>query len=100
LVAAGEVRTTRICPDRSRKKRLCFLLLGKDLKSRFNEEFTVTLDTEGSTASNARLTMVWEWWRLSRSAIRSISSKRRPVKQTGKAKAVFAELFGQAVVSK
>ena len=69
-------------------------------KSKFNEVFTVTLDKEGvygvKCAPHYGMGMV---------ALIEVGEpvnleKAKAVKQTGKAKAVFAELFGQAVASK
>jgi pseudoazurin len=66
-------------------------------KSKFNEEFTVTLDKEGiygiKCAPHYGMGMV---------ALIEVGEPvnledAQAVKQTGKAKAVFAELFGQAV---
>jgi len=69
-------------------------------KSKFNEVFTVTLDKEGlygvKCAPHYGMGMV---------ALIEVGQPvnledAKAVKQTGKAKAVFAELFGQAVASK
>ena len=69
-------------------------------KSKFNEEITVTLDKEGiygvKCAPHYGMGMV---------ALIEVGEPvnldaAKAVKQTGKAKAVFAELFGQAVAAK
>ena len=69
-------------------------------KSKFNEELTVTLDKEGvygvKCAPHYGMGMV---------ALIEVGEPvnldaAKAVKQTGKAKAVFAELFGQAVAAK
>jgi len=69
-------------------------------KSKFNEVFTVTLDKEGvygvKCAPHYGMGMV---------ALIEVGQpvnldEAKAVKQTGKAKAVFAELFGQAVAAK
>ena len=69
-------------------------------KSKFNEEFTVTLDKEGiygvKCAPHYGMGMV---------ALIEVGEPvnldaAKAIKQTGKAKAAFAELFGQAVAAK
>ena len=72
----------------------------KAFKSKFNEEITVTLDKEGiygvKCAPHYGMGMV---------ALIEVGEPvnldaAKAIKQTGKAKAAFAELFGQAVAAK
>ena len=68
-------------------------------KSKFNEEFTVTLDKEGVYGVKCT-----PHYGMGMVALIEVGQpvnleEAKAVKQTGKAKAVFAELFGQAVAS-
>ena len=69
-------------------------------KSKFNEEITVTLDKEGiygvKCAPHYGMGMV----ALIEVGQPANLEEAKAVKQTGKAKAAFAELFGQAVAAK
>lgn len=69
-------------------------------KSKFNEEFTVTLDKEGVYGVKCT-----PHYGMGMVALIEVGEpvnleEARAVKQTGKAKAVFADLFGQAVAAK
>jgi pseudoazurin len=68
-------------------------------KSKFNEELTVTLDKEGVYGVKCT-----PHYGMGMVALIEVGQpvnleEAKAVKQTGKAKAVFAELFGQAVAS-
>ena len=68
-------------------------------KSKFSEEFTVTLDTEGVYGVKCT-----PHYGMGMVALIEVGSpvnieQAKAVKQTGKAKTVFAELFGHAVAS-
>ena len=68
-------------------------------KSKFNEELTVTLDKEGGYGVKCT-----PHYGMGMVALIEVGQpvnleEAKAVKQTGKAKAVFAELFGQAVAS-
>jgi pseudoazurin len=69
-------------------------------KSKFNETFTVTLDKEGVYGVKCS-----PHYGMGMVALIEVGQpvnieQAKAVKQTGKAKAVFAELFGQAVAAK
>ena len=68
-------------------------------KSKFNEEFTVTLDTEGVYGVKCAPHYAMGMVALIRVGEPENLADAQGVKQTGKAKKVFAELFGQAVAA-
>jgi pseudoazurin len=69
-------------------------------KSKFNEEFTVTLDTEGVYGVKCTPHYAMGMVALIRVGDPGNLEEAKAVKQTGKAKSVFAELFGQVVAAK
>ncbi|MCV0396750.1 MAG: pseudoazurin [Rhizobiaceae bacterium] len=69
-------------------------------KSKFNEEFTVTLDAEGIYGVKCTPHYAMGMVALIRVGEPGNVEEAKAVKQTGKAKAVFAELFGQVVAAK
>jgi pseudoazurin len=69
-------------------------------KSKFNEEFTVTVTTEGVYGVKCTPHYAMGMVALIRVGEPANADEAKAVKQTGKAKAVFAELFGQALAAK
>ena len=69
-------------------------------KSKFNEELTVTLDAEGVYGVKCTPHYVMGMVALIEVGEPVNLEEAKVVKHTGKAKAAFAELFGQAVASK
>ena len=72
----------------------------KPFKSKFNEEFTVTFEQEGVYGVKCTPHYAMGMVALIEVGAPVNLDEARAVKQTGKAKAVFAELFGQAVAAK
>lgn len=72
----------------------------ESFKSKFNEEFTVTLDAEGVYGVKCTPHYAMGMVALIRVGEAGNLEEAQAVKQTGKAKAVFAELFGQAAASR
>lgn len=69
-------------------------------KSKFNEEFTVTLDAEGVYGIKCTPHYAMGMVALIRVGEPVNVDGAKAIKQTGKAKAAFTELFGQAVAAK
>lgn len=69
-------------------------------KSKFNQEFSVTLDKEGIYGVKCSPHYAMGMVALIRVGEPGNLEEAQAVKQTGKAKKVFAELFGQVVASK
>lgn len=69
-------------------------------KSKFNEEFTVTLDAEGVYGVKCTPHYTMGMVALIRVGEPGNVAEAQAVKQSGKAKAAFAELFGQVVAAK
>ena len=69
-------------------------------KSKFNEEFTVTVTAEGIYGVKCAPHYAMGMVALIRVGEPSNADEAKAVKQTGKAKAVFAELFGQVLAAK
>lgn len=69
-------------------------------KSKFNQEFSVTLDKEGVYGVKCSPHYAMGMVALIRVGEPGNLEEAQAVKQTGKAKKVFAELFGQVVASK
>lgn len=72
----------------------------KPFKSKFNEEFTVTLDAEGVYGVKCTPHYAMGMVALIRVGEAGNLEEAKAVKQSGKAKAVFAELFGQVVANR
>lgn len=68
-------------------------------KSKFNEEFTVTLTAEGIYGVKCTPHYAMGMVALIKVGEPTNAEDAKAVKQTGKAKTVFAELFGQAVAA-
>ena len=68
-------------------------------KSKFNEKYTVTLATEGVYGVKCAPHYAMGMVALIRVGAPANADAAKAVKQTGKAKAVFAELFGQALAA-
>tara|TARA_R110002020_G_scaffold407752_1_gene617715 strand:- start:539 stop:982 length:444 start_codon:yes stop_codon:yes gene_type:complete len=68
-------------------------------KSKYNKEFTVTLDAEGVYGVKCSPHYAMGMVALIRVGDPANAEDARAVKQSGKAKAVFAELFGQALAA-
>ncbi|MEP9390210.1 pseudoazurin [Mesorhizobium sp. KR9-304] len=71
----------------------------KPFKSKFNEEFTVSLDTEGVYGVKCMPHYAMGMVALIRVGEATNADEAKAVKQTGKAKGVFAELFGQVLAA-
>jgi pseudoazurin len=69
-------------------------------KSKFNEDFRITLDAEGVYGVKCAPHYAMGMVALIRVGEPANADEARAVKQTGKAKAVFAELFGQVLAAK
>lgn len=69
-------------------------------KSKFNETFTVTLDKEGVYGVKCSPHYAMGMVALIEVGTPGNLDEAKAVKQTGKAKAVFADLFGQVVAAK
>lgn len=69
-------------------------------KSKFNEEFTVTLDAEGVYGVKCTPHYAMGMVALIKVGEPANVEEAQAVKQSGKAKTVFAELFGQMVAAK
>lgn len=69
-------------------------------KSKFNEEFAVTLDKEGVYGVKCTPHYGMGMVALIRVGEATNAEQAKAVKQTGKAKTVFAELFGQEVAAR
>ena len=69
-------------------------------KSKFNEEFTVTVTAEGVYGVKCAPHYAMGMVALIRVGEPANTDEAKAVKQTGKAKAVFAELFGQVLAAK
>ncbi len=69
-------------------------------KSKFNEEFTVTVTAEGVYGVKCAPHYAMGMVALIRVGEPANAEEAKAVKQTGKAKAVFAELFGQVLAAK
>jgi pseudoazurin len=68
-------------------------------KSKFNEEFSVTLSAEGVYGVKCAPHYAMGMVALIRVGEPGNADEAKAVKQTGKAKTVFAELFGQMVAA-
>lgn len=68
-------------------------------KSKFNEKYTVTLATEGVYGVKCSPHYAMGMVALIRVGVPANADAAKAVKQSGKAKAVFAELFGQALAA-
>lgn len=68
-------------------------------KSKFNEKYTVTLATEGVYGVKCSPHYAMGMVALIRVGAPANADAAKAVKQSGKAKAVFAELFGQALAA-
>ena len=68
-------------------------------KSKYNKEFTVTLDAEGVYGVKCSPHYAMGMVALIRVGDTANAEDARAVKQSGKAKAVFTELFGQALAA-
>tara|TARA_R110002020_G_scaffold16823_1_gene59307 strand:+ start:3789 stop:4232 length:444 start_codon:yes stop_codon:yes gene_type:complete len=68
-------------------------------KSKYNKEFTVTLDAEGVYGVKCSPHYAMGMVALIRVGDPANAADARAVKQSGKAKAVFTELFGQALAA-
>ncbi len=69
-------------------------------KSKFNEEFTVTVTAEGLYGVKCAPHYAMGMVALIRVGEPANAEEAKAAKQTGKAKAVFAELFGQVLAAK
>ena len=69
-------------------------------KSKFNEEFTVTVTAEGVYGVKCAPHYAMGMVALITVGEPANADAAKAVKQTGKAKAVFAELFGQVLAAK
>lgn len=69
-------------------------------KSKFNEDFRITLDAEGVYGVKCAPHYAMGMVALIRVGEPTNVDEAQSVKQKGKAKAVFAELFGQALAAK
>lgn len=68
-------------------------------KSKFNEDFRITLDTEGVYGVKCTPHYAMGMVALIRVGEPANAEEAQGVKQTGKAKTVFAELFGQVLAA-
>jgi pseudoazurin len=68
-------------------------------KSKFNEKYTVTLAAEGVYGVKCSPHYAMGMVALIRVGVPANADAAKAVKQSGKAKAVFAELFGQALAA-
>lgn len=71
----------------------------KPFKSKFNQEFTVTVTAEGVYGVKCTPHYAMGMVALIRVGNPANTEQAKAVKQTGKAKAVFAELFGQVLAA-
>jgi pseudoazurin len=72
----------------------------KPFKSKFNEDFSITLDAEGVYGVKCSPHYAMGMVALIRVGEPANVDAAKAVKQTGKAKTVFAELFGQVLAAK
>lgn len=71
----------------------------KPFKSKFNEDFRITLDAEGVYGVKCAPHYAMGMVALIRVGEAANVEEAKAVKQTGKAKAAFAELFGQVLAA-
>jgi pseudoazurin len=103
LIAAAPGDTIRFVPtDKGHNVETIKGMLpegAKPFKSKFNEEFTVSLDAEGVYGVKCTPHYGMGMVALIRVGEATNAEEAKAVKQSGKAKAAFAELFGQVLAA-